>query len=255
MKKIIAAIAVLFLLATFGCAHAFNAFNWTSTQNQKCEEYAIHIEKYVRYRGDMGVAYSRSQSATAKVGDIVYFNVLAVNGKGGYVTPELSFHDLAEVSFSNGMYTAKVIGNEPSVKATILNKTDINNLWHNNTNIGVYGDTVVIGSLTFTRNGDGLVLDVYCSGSAGDMYRELNGLNITVDDIYSGRVNMSDDVLISNFGRICRAEASASWYEIPTVVYNTNLEIPKTGSRECLASVVIILCSAACLWAINKKEM
>ena len=49
------------------------------------------------------------------------------------------------------------------------------------------------------------------NGNILELTNELAALNITPEDVYSGKICMSDDVLVQNFGLICKQTVSAKW--------------------------------------------
>ena len=53
--------------------------------------------------------------------------------------------------------------------------------------VTISGDTVTIGALTFTRR-NGVAVDVSIAGGLADLTRELNALNMALDDIYAGKI-------------------------------------------------------------------
>ena len=65
------------------------------------------------------------------------------------------------------------------------------------------------------------------NGNILELTNELAALNITPEDVYSGKICMSDDVLVQNFGLICKQTVSAKWYNDTNVI--KGVTIPKTG--------------------------
>lgn len=76
--------------------------------------------------------------------------------------------------------------------------------------ITISGDTVTIGKLVFTRSVSGVVTDVHFDGNILELTKELTALNMTPEDVYNGKVCMSNDVLIQNFGMICKQTATSN---------------------------------------------
>ncbi len=91
-------------------------------------------------------------------------------------------------------------------------KTSLQELHYNNMPITISGDTVTIGKLVFTRSVSGVVTDVHFDGNILELTKELTALNMTPEDVYNGKVCMSNDVLIQNFGMICKQTATSKWY-------------------------------------------
>lgn len=234
MKKIVSLIVTFVLIICMG-AVAY-AFNWQDTEAAECTEYTLTATKYIQVDSDVGVAYQAAPGATAKVGDTVYFSLSAVDTKGEKVEAEVEYHNLGNVeTLSNGkLYKAKVVGNEPWVRISITEKTPMNELIYGGEPIHVTNDTVVIGKLMFTRNDKGIVTDVYHEENTAEMLKDIAALGLNVNDIYDGKICMTDDILISNFGKVCKTSSTAAWY-VPTSENNIELGIPKTGDKPLLA--------------------
>ena len=227
MKKFISIIMILAMLMSMSVAYAFT---WTEAAEAECTEYSISVDKYQKLSSDVGVAYSENPNVTAKKGDTVYFTIESYDENGEALEVEIEYHDLTEVKLNNKIYSAKVTGNNPYVKAYITEKTSMDELYFKGQRIVVSDNTVVIGDLQFMRE-NGIVVDVYMDGNALELKEELAKLNITVEDIYNGKVCMSDDVLIANFGKICHSEDVAKWYVVSNDNYYGGMEIPKTGDK------------------------
>ena len=104
--------------------------------------------------------------------------------------------------------------------------------------VTISGDTVTIGSLTFTRR-NGVAVDVSIAGGLSDLTRELNALSMTLDDIYAGKIYMDDAALVANLGQHIKAEATAVWGADSVVVRTPDL--PQTGSAPVYVGFVMIL--------------
>ena len=66
---------------------------------------------------------------------------------------------------------------------------------------------------------------------------------MTIEDVYSGRIYMSDAALIANFGQRSRAEATAKWYadaEVKPAVP----DLPQTGDNVNVVGFVLIAAAA-----------
>ena len=226
MKKLISFIVIMSLLLCMGVAYAYS---WTDVTESVCEEYTVNVDKYQMVESDLGVAYRENPGATAKKGDTVYFNVSAYNENGEAIDVNIEYHDLADIKVTGKVYSAKVTGNKPYVKAYITEKTAMDELYFKGERVIVSGNQVMIGDLAFLRE-NGVVIDVAFDGNALELKEALAKLNMTVEDIYNGKVCMSDDVLIANFGRVCNTEDVAYWYVVSDYEYD-ELGIPKTGDK------------------------
>lgn len=231
MKKYFAILVSLMLIC--GMTTAF-ALNWADAETEKCEEYTLTADKYIKVDGDIGAAYEKAPAATAKVGDTVYFALSAVDTNGEEVEVETEYHNLGNIEAIGKLFRAQVVGPKPYVKISITEKTPVEELTHNGTPIIVEDDTVVIGELAFHRDANGKVIDVVHQDNTAEMLKDLAALGISIDDIYNGKICMTDDILISNFGRVCKTEATAAWY----VVEDDVLSIPKTGDSSLIYPVL-----------------
>ena len=184
----------------------------------------------------------------AKVGDIVYFDISATDVVGKNVEADIEYHHLGNIEAVGNLYSAKVVGNSPWVKVSVVEKTAIDELKYDDKAIVVNGDSVTIGDLVFTRNSDGVVTEVNSDLSVVDMLAELAELGIDIQKLYDGKVHMSDDVLISNFGYVCETSATAAWY---VDVEDAALGIPKTGSAPVLPAV---MCLGVLAFALSERK-
>ena len=234
MKKFIAILISVLLLC--GMTSAF-ALNWADAETETCEEYTLLAEKYERIEGDIGASYKKSPNATAKIGDTVYFDLSAVDTNGEEVEVEIEYHNLGNIEVVGNLFRAKVVGAKPYVKISIEEKTDIADLTYNGAPILVENDTVVIGELAFHRDANGNVIDVAHQDNTAEMLKDLAALGISIDDIYNGKICMTDDILIANFGKVCKTEAVAQWY----VAGEDALGIPKTGDASIIFPALAVI--------------
>ena len=232
MKKYLAILVSLMLIC--GMTTAF-ALNWADAETEKCEEYTLTATKYIRVEGDVGAHYEKAPNATAKIGDTVYFALNAVDTNGEEVEVETEYHNLGNIEAIGKLYKAQVVGSKPYVKISITEKTPVEELTHNGAPILVESDTVVIGELAFHRDANGKVIDVAHQDNTAEMLKDLAALGIVIDDIYNGKICMTDDILISNFGKVCKTEAVAAWY---VATENEVLGIPKTGDSSLIYPVL-----------------
>lgn len=229
MKKFITCLMVCVLMVLF--AGSAMAFNWSYTPVKDCDEYNIVLTKYEKVASTVGAAFNANVNTTAVVGDKVYFSVEAFDKNGrAYDDYDIKYHD---VSFSkqlpNGLVECVVVGDDPYVQVEIVVSTPVTSLSYKGNPIGVTDTTVIIDGLQFMRDANGIVTDVNYNGNVYELQQKLAGLGITVEDIYNGRVCMSDKVLVQNFGVICENVARISWAK-PTASNNKSpIVIPKTG--------------------------
>ena len=245
MKKTLATLMTLLLILSMTSAFALS---WADVETETCTEYTLLAEKYERIEGDIGATYKKNPNATAKIGDTVYFDLSAVDTNGEEVEVEIEYHNLGNIEVVGNLFKAKVVGAKPYVKISIEEKTDIADLTYNGESIIVDEDTVIIGELAFLRDENGKVLDVAHEDNTAEMLKDLAALGIVIDDIYNGKICMTDDILISNFGKVCKTEAVAAWY----VVEDDVLSIPKTGDMTVTGIVILTLCLFGAVLLIRK---
>lgn len=247
MKKYL--VILLAVLILCGMTPVF-AFNWANAATEKCTEYTLTADKYIKVEGDVGSAYEKAPAATAKVGDTVYFALSAVDTSGEKVDFEIEYHNLGNIEeVGTTLLKAKVVGPKPYVKISITEKTSIDELTYKNIPIEVDEDIVIIDNLIFLRAVDGTVTDVDHFENTNEMLKDLAALGISIDDIYNGKICMTDDVLIANFGKVCNTEAVAAWY-VPTE--NEELGIPKTGDMTVTGIVILAVCLSGAVMLIRK---
>lgn len=235
MKRIFSLILCILLICSMTSAFALS---WVDVETEACEEYTLTADKYIKVDGDIGAAYEKSPAATAKVGDTVYFALSAVDTAGEEVEAEVEYHNLGNIEAVGKLYKAKVVGAKPYVKISIEEKTPIDELTYNGESIAINEDTVIIGELAFLRDENGKVIDVTHEDNTAEMLKDLAALGIVIDDIYNGKICMTDDILISNFGKVCKTEATAAWY---VAAENEVLGIPKTGDASIIFPALAII--------------
>lgn len=248
MKKYLAILTAVLLICSMTAAFALN---WAEVETDKCTEYVLTAEKYVKTAADVGRAYTKAPAATAKLGEWVYFTATATDADGDPAEAKIEYHHLANVQPMGNLYRAKVIGPKPYVKISITEKTPLDELTYKNERIHIEDDTVYIGNLVFWRNANGMITDVECMDNVGHMLDELAELGITVTDIYEGKVCMTDDILISNFGKVCHTEKMIAWYDEQAVPS----AIPKTGDMTVTGIIILALVALAALslWSTAKR--
>lgn len=235
MKKTLAILIALVFICSMSCAFAYS---WQEAAAGKCTEYVVDVTKYAKVVSDVGSAYTTAPSATAKVGDTVYFSLAAVDAAGNDVEADVEYHHLGKIEQVGKLYRAVVMGAEPWVKISITEKTPITDLVYKGAAIVVTDRAVTIGNLTFYRNSAGIVTDVTSQLNTADMLEELSKLGIDIQNLYNGKICMTDDVLIQNFGKVCATSDTAYWY----VAKNEPLlGIPKTGDKTFTGTAVAVL--------------
>ena len=246
MKKTLATILSILLILSMTSAFALS---WVDVETEKCEEYTLTATKYERIEGDIGATYKKNPNATAKIGDTVYFDLSAVDNNGEEAEVEIEYHNIGNIEVVGNIFKAKVVGAKPYVKISIEEKTDIDELTYNGESIIVDEDTVIIGELAFLRDENGKVLDVAHEDNTAEMLKDLAALGIVIDDIYNGKICMTDDILIANFGKVCKTEATAAWY---VAAENEVLGIPKTGDMTVTGIVILTVCLCGAVMLIRK---
>lgn len=235
MKKTLAILTALLLICSVSCAFAYS---WQETTVDKCAEYTVDVTKYAKVASDVGAAYAATPSATAKVGDTVYFSLTAIDAVGEDVDADVEFHHLGNIEPVGKLFKATVVGAEPWVKISITEKTAMADLAYKGRPIITTNSTVTIGNLVFQRNADGVVADVSSTLNTADMLNELAQLGIDVQALYNGKVCMTDEVLIQNFGKICATSDTAYWFAAEK---EPVLGIPKTGDKPVTGTAVAVL--------------
>lgn len=242
MKRKIAAMIAALIVCAAGSAYAYN---WSGEPVTVCEDYTIAIDKYVKVESDMGTAFTEAAQATAKKGDTVYWVVSVTDENGEEITDyEIKYHGITyEGENSHGLSKGKATQAAPWIEVNKTEKTPLDELYYNGKQIIVDADTVIIDELAFIRNSEGVVTDVVHNGNAAELIKELAAFGITVDDVYSGKVCMTDDVLIANFGKVCKVSKTARWGEVE----NIEMGLPKTGDAStgliagCVATLPIFI--------------
>lgn len=223
MKKVFVLALAIMLTLCFGAA--VYATGWEREPETKDDGYEIIISKLERITSKTGDAYILSPNAVASINTVVYFSVEVYDGEGQRVNDaDIKLTDLETLyTLDNGVVAAMVTGCKPAVSVKIENVTPINELYWNDAPIIIEGDTVTIDALTFTRKNN-VVTGVKCEGNLLELTKALDALGMSIEDVYNGKIYMSDTALIRNFGKCVKVEANAKWYnEI------TNVTLPQTG--------------------------
>ena len=247
MKKFLTLTLVLLLVCSLSTAYAFT---WKDTEAAECTEYLVRITKYAKADADLGTAYEKAPGASAKIGDIVYFDISATDANGEEVEAIIETHHLSDVQPLGSIFSAKVVGAQPWVKASITEKTAMQELTYDGKPIQASGSSVTIGDLLFTRDAKGVVTDVSSNLNTAEMLEELAALGIDIEELYDGKLCMSDDIIIANFGQVCETTATATWY---VAAEEPVLGIPKTGDASMVVFPVLAMAGVFALCLPRRK--
>lgn len=267
MKKFFA--IVLCMVMVFACVTSASAMSWGKGEDTTaaCEKYNVSLFKFEKVSGVNGDIYRIVDTATAKVGDTVYFGGYAIGLSSitaayyAFTAGDFKLIDLAnirrvattdfDVDDLNGVslpiYSAQVVGATPTVNITLKSGDDVTDLTYKGKPIVEASDAteVVLGNFGFIRDAaTGIVSAVrYWDGTnvwnvnkkelSAESYetvvKELAVLGVTMEDVEAGRVCMSNINLIKNFGNYCETVKGICWGEQCVITPNVSLTIPKTG--------------------------
>lgn len=261
MKKIVAIIVTLMMILAMGCAFAFDWSNVT-VQSVGCDKYNVVLYKLERVEGINGDFFRIATNRTAKIGDTVYFGGYAVGENSvqafanAFLMEDYKLIDLARITevtttkfeedavggITTPIFSAKVIGNNPTVKVVLKSGNDVTECTYKGQQIVASADAIQVklGDFTFVRNlANGMVSEVYYNQNkldkalmtAADYEKAiaaLSVLNITIADVENLTICMSNDNIIKNFGNYCETTKSICWGAECKVEIAT-MEIPKTG--------------------------
>lgn len=267
MKKIFA--IVLCMVMVFACVTSASAMSWGKGEDTTaaCEKYNVSLFKFEKVSGINGDIYRIVDTATAKVGDTVYFGGYAIGLSSisaafyAFTAEDFKLIDLVNIKkvattdfkeddlggVSLPIYSAQVSGATPTVNITLKSGNDVTKLTYKGKPI-VTSETateVVLGNFGFIRDAaTGIVSAVrYWDGTdvwnvnkkdlSAESYetvvKELAVLGVTMEDVEAGRVCMSNINLIKNFGNYCETVKGICWGEQCVITPNVSLGIPKTG--------------------------
>lgn len=245
MKKYLA--FLLALIAVFSISTSALAFSWNPTSSTTCEDYTIHLDKYRRIGSDYGQAFSRDNTVTANINELVYWSLSVVDDEGNNTDDfEVKYQDLSYCGqIVEGIHYGRVTGVAPRVTVTKEEKTPTSNLFFNDKPVIIASDgNVTINGMRFIRSNTGVVTDVEFSGTTADLVLRLSQLGITLDDIANYKICMSDENLIKNFGVYCKTEKFVSWSKNPpTTIIPTypEVKIPATGDESILGWAIALM--------------
>lgn len=293
MKKIFA--IVLCMVMVFACVASASAMSWGKGENTTaaCEKYNVSLFKFEKVSGVNGDIYRIVDTATAKVGDTVYF--------GGYAIGESSVNaalrvfkaedfklidlvnirQVTNINFAEAegellpIYSAQVSGATPTVNITLKSGDNVTDLTYKGKHI-VASETateVVLGNFKFIRDAatgivsavrywDGAALrDVNKKDFSAESYeaivKELAVLGVTMEDVEAGLVCMSNINLIKNFGNYCETVKGICWGEQCVITPNVSLGIPKTGDASVgmyIGAAFIVLAIVGGVWYTVSKR-
>lgn len=208
-------------------------------------EYTVTVTKLERVQTTTGTAYTPVPDKLATVGQVVYFNVRITDSSGNDVKGDIRLGDLEVLYIDGSIIAATVTSAHPTVTASIETATPADQLVYNSKPIIITGDTVTIDKLIFTRQNNVAVSVDIANGNLGDLSRALTALGMTIEDVYSGRIYMSDAALVANFGQRSRAEATAKWYaDADAEVMPAVPDLPQTGDNVNIVGFVLIVAAA-----------
>ena len=231
MKRYFAMVLAVVLLCI--CTGAM-AMGWGLTDNPP-PTYTVTVTKLDKVATTSGAAYTPAPGKAATVGTVVYFTAKFADAEGNPVQGTINLTDMDVLYLDGDVVAAIVTGTYPAVRAVYKYTTPLAELTYD-------GKPVTIGSLTFTRR-NGAAVDVSIAGGLADLTRELNALNMTLDDIYAGKIYMDDAALVANLGQHIKAEATAVWGADSVVVRTPDL--PQTGSAPVYIGYIMILAALA----------
>ena len=237
MKK---TILIILTLALCACIPAL-AMGWAYTPDP-APEYTVAVTKLDRVQTTTGTAYTPVPDKLATTGQVVYFSVRITDNDGNDVKGDIHLGDLEVLYIDGSIIAATVTGAHPTVTASIETATPADQLVYNGKLIVITGDTVTIDKLVFTRQNNVAVSVDIADGNLGDLSRALTALGMTIEDVYSGKIYMSDAALAANFGQRSRAEATARWYmDADAEVKPAVPGLPQTGDNAGAAGLVLVV--------------
>lgn len=200
------------------------------------------VSKLDRVNTTAGTAYTPVPDKLATTGQVVYFSVRITDSGGNDVKGDIRLGDLEVLYIDGSIIAATVTGAHPTVTASIETATPADQLVYNGKPIIITGDTVTIDKLVFTRQNNVAVSVDIADGNLGDLSRALMALGMTIEDVYSGKIYMSDAALAANFGQRSRAEATARWYtDADAEVKPAVPGLPQTGDNAGAAGLVLVV--------------
>ena len=227
------------------------AMGWAYTPDP-VPEYTVTVTKLDLVQTTTGTAYTPAPDKLAMVGQVVYFSVRITDNDGNDVKGDIRLGDLEVLYIDGNIIAATVTGAHPTVTASIETATPADQLVYNGKLIIIAGNTVTIDKLEFQRRNNVAVSVDIADGNLGELSRALAALGMTIEDVYSGRIYMSDAALIANFGQRSRAETTAKWYaDADAEVKPAVPDLPQTGDKTGIVGFALI---AAAVFIIGVKK-
>lgn len=227
------------------------AMGWAYTPDP-VPEYTVTVTKLDRVQTTTGTAYTPAPDKLAMVGQVVYFSVRITDNDGNDVKGDIRLGDLEVLYIDGNIIAATVTGAHPTVTASIETATPADQLVYNGKLIIIAGNTVTIDKLEFQRRNNVAVSVDIADGNLGELSRALAALGMTIEDVCSGRIYMSDAALIANFGQRSRAETTAKWYaDADAEVKPAVPDLPQTGDKTGIVGFALI---AAAVFIIGVKK-
>ena len=144
MKKFVAIVVTLMMILAMGCAFALDWSN-VKVQAAGCDKYNVVLYKLERVEGINGDFFRIATNSTAKIGDTVYFGGYAVGENSvqafanAFLMEDYKLIDLARITevtttkfeedavggITTPIFSAKVIGNDPTVKVVLKSGNDV----------------------------------------------------------------------------------------------------------------------------------
>ena len=294
MKKIFA--IVLCMVMVFACVASASAMSWGKGENTTaaCEKYNVSLFKFEKVSGVNGDIYRIVDTATAKVGDTVYFGGYAIGPSSVNATLRVfkaedfklidlvNIRQVTKINFAEAegkdellpIYSAQVAGATPTVNITLKSGDDVTKLTYKGKKIVISETEVVLGNFRFIRDAaTGIVSAVrywdgtelrnvnkkdFSAESYETIVKELAVLGVTMEDVEAGLVCMSNINLIKNFGNYCETVKGVCWGEQCVITPNVSLGIPKTGDASVgmyIGVAFIVLAIVSGVWyTISKRK-
>ena len=217
------------------------AMGWAYTPDP-VPEYTVTVTKLDRVQTTTGTAYTPAPDKLAMVGQVVYFSVRITDNDGNDVKGDIRLGDLEVLYIDGNIIAATVTGAHPTVTASIETATPADQLVYNGKLIIIAGNTVTIDKLEFQRRNNVAVSVDIADGNLGELSRALAALGMTIEDVYSGKIYMSDAALAANFGQRSRAEATARWYaDADAEVKSAVPGLPQTGDNASAVGLILVV--------------
>ena len=293
MKKIFA--IVLCMVMVFACVTSASAMSWGKGENTTaaCEKYNVSLFKFEKVSGVNGDIYRIVDTATAKVGDTVYFGGYAIGESSvNAVNRVFDAEDFKLIDLVNirkvatidsrveslneflPIYSAQVSGATPTVNITLKSGDDVTKLTYKGNKIVASNTEIVLGNFKFIRDAATGIVSVvqywddtngwknvnkkdFSAESYETIVKELAVLGVTMEDVEAGLVCMSNINLIKNFGNYCETVKGICWGEQCVITPNVSLGIPKTGDASVgmyIGAAFIVLAIVGGVWYTVSKR-